>query len=85
MANRYEFDPAKVAEYLPQNPTIPGSISGPSLTLERTSEFSSNESKNPSKILSFLLKPFRSSPTHETYITPLIRHHSSHTLPDSNH
>jgi hypothetical protein len=84
MANRYEFDPAKVAEYLPQKPTIPGSISGPSLTLERRPEFSSSQSKKPNKILSLLLKPFKSSPTHETYITPLIRHHSSHTLVDDN-
>jgi len=90
MANRYEFDPAKVAEYRSQKHPIIGPLFGKparpvSEATPKSSKRNSTDSKKSSSnsILHFL-NPFKSSKNNQTSFEPIIRHHSSHHIPEEN-
>jgi hypothetical protein len=79
MVNRYEFDPAKVAEYKNRKRPIHVPIFGNSAstvhqTTTKSDKQNSNEFKKSSNIFSFFLRPFKSSSTNQTHDL-MIRHH----------
>jgi len=90
MANRYEFDPTKVAEYKLRKRIIPGPLFGKSghnalETTPKPNRQTSNESKKSPNLVSRLLRKFKSSPTNEIPWKPMVRHHSSSDIIDGNH
>jgi len=89
MAKRYEFDPAKVAEYKNRKRPIIGPLFGkPARPVPEATPKSRKRglpaSKKPSHSILHFLNPFKSSTNNQTTSKPLVRHHSSHHLPDGN-
>jgi len=89
MAKRYEFDPAKVAEYKNRKRPIIGPLFGkparpvPEAT-PKSRKRSSTESKKSSHSILHYLNPFKSSTNNQTSLKPLVRHHSSHRISEGN-
>lgn len=75
MANRYDFDPAKIAAYKNSKHFLPEKTS-------TSTKRNSNEIKKTSTLLSRFLKPFKSSSSEQT---PFVRHHISTNTFDKNH